>query len=387
MMSRYASYFIAALLPLLLFRWFAPEVVGQIDFWLLWLLAMVLVSLPVVYAEIALAYRSVEAPLAGMQKLTREADASPIWRGFGWLAAVVTIVIAALVISGASSGMLAALTELNSAPNLPHFAVAGGLVVIVVLLSLLGATTLPIGLGLIIIGLLLGFANGLPSIDFAMTNITLSEWARAVALALVSVGAGTGLYWFGQHLVSKASITAVSSDQQSGSFTNTSASSLSTGSAQTKLPATKRVLPIWILQLVVGVVALLTSALSLPPIGQLSYWFGVLFVASYLLHYSTQQLAHKFGLLVSLVLTLVLVAILAVAVPTIWLVGLLVIVSSIAVLLLSIFAGWQMKISHLRKALNFSSEALYNLWRVAIRLVVPLAMILAFVGWVLSWSS
>lgn len=386
MMSRYASYFIAALLPLLLFRWFAPELVGQIDFWLLWLLAMVLVSLPVVYAEIALAYRSVEAPLAGMQKLTREADASPVWRSFGWLAAAVTIVIAALVISGASSGVLAALTELNSAPNLPHFAVAGGLVVIVVLLSLLGATTLPIGLGLIVIGLLLGFANGLPSIEFAMTNITLSEWARAVALALVSVGAGTGLYWFGQHLVSKESITAVSSDQQGNSFTNTSAS-LSTSSAQAKLPATKRVLPIWILQLVVGVIALLTSALSLPPIGQLSYWFGVLFVASYLLHYSTQQLAHKFGLLVSLVLALVLVAILAVAVPTIWLVGLLVIVSSIAVLFLSIFAGWQMKISHLRKALNFSSEALYNLWRVAIRLVVPLAMILAFIGWVLSWSS
>ena len=85
MMIRYASYFIAVLLPLLLFRWFAPASIGEIDFWLLWLLAMVLVALPVVYAEIALAYRSVEGPLAGMQKLTRETDASPIWRSFGWL--------------------------------------------------------------------------------------------------------------------------------------------------------------------------------------------------------------------------------------------------------------------------------------------------------------
>ena len=51
MMIRYASYFIAALLPLLLFRWFAPVSVGEIDFWLLWLLAMILVALPVVYAE------------------------------------------------------------------------------------------------------------------------------------------------------------------------------------------------------------------------------------------------------------------------------------------------------------------------------------------------
>ena len=77
--------------------------VGEIDFWLLWLLAMIVVSLPVVYAEVALAYRSVDAPLAGMQKLTREADASPVWRSFGWLAALVSFVIAALVVSGVST--------------------------------------------------------------------------------------------------------------------------------------------------------------------------------------------------------------------------------------------------------------------------------------------
>ncbi len=378
MMSRYASYFVAALLPLLLFRWFAPTLVAQIDFWLLWLLAMVLVSLPVVYAEIALAYRSVDAPLAGMQKLTREADVSPIWRSYGWLAAVVAIVIAALVISGASTGLLSALTELNSVPNMPSFALAGVLIVIVILLSLLGATTLPLGLGLIVIGLLLGLANGLPNIDFAMTSISLAEWARAVALALVSVGAGTGLYWFGQHLVNQQAITAVAIDQHENAVSNTAINR-----TDINYRATKLVLPIWLLQLVVGVIALLTSALSLPPLGQLAYWFGVLFVASYLLHYSAQQFAHKFGLAVSLVLTLVLVALLVVAVPTVWLVGLLVIVSSIAVLLLSIFAGWQMKISHLRKSLNFGNEGLYNLWRIAIRLLVPLAMILAFVGWVI----
>lgn len=378
MMSRYASYFVAALLPLLLFRWFAPTLVAQIDFWLLWLLAMILVSLPVVYAEIALAYRSVDAPLAGMQKLTREADVSPIWRSYGWLAAVVAIVIAALVISGASTGLVSALTELNSVPNLPSFALAGALIVIVILLSLLGATTLPIGLGLIVIGLLLGLANGLPNIDFAMTSISLAEWARAVALALVSVGAGTGLYWFGQHLVNQQAITAVAIDQHENAVSNTTVNR-----TDINYRATKLVLPIWLLQLVVGIIALLTSALSLPPLGQLAYWFGVLFVASYLLHYSAQQFAHKFGLAVSLVLTLVLVALLVVAVPTVWLVGLLVMVSSIAVLLLSIFAGWQMKISHLRKSLNFGNEGFYNLWRIAIRLLVPLAMILALVGWVI----
>ena len=380
MMIRYASYFIAALLPLLLFRWFAPASIGEIDFWLLWLLAMVLVSLPVVYAEIALAYRSVDAPLAGMQKLTREADASPIWRSFGWLAALVSILIAALVISGASTGILAALTELNNAPAIPDFAIAAGLMVIAVLLSLLGVAPLPIGLGLMVIGLLLGVANGLPNIDFAMTDISLNEWARAVALALVSVGAGTGLYWFGQNLVTNQVATAVDTD-------NINAQKPARSRATSEYRATKLVLPIWILQLIVGVVALSISGMALPPIGQLSYWIGVLFVASYLLHYSTQQLAHKFGLLVSLVLTFVLALLLVVIIPTVWLVGLLVIISSIAVLLLSIFAGWQMKISHLRKSLNFGNEAFYNLWRIAIRLIVPLALLLALIGWVMQWLS
>lgn len=377
MMIRYASYFIAALLPLLLFRWFAPASIGEIDFWLLWLLAMVLVALPVVYAEIALAYRSVEGPLAGMQKLTREADVSPIWRSFGWLAALVSIVIAALVISGASTGILSALTELNSVPDVPSFAVAAGLMVIAVLLSLLGVTPLPIGLGLMVIGLLLGFANGVPNAGFAMTDVSLTEWARAVALALVSVGAGTGLYWFGQNLVSKQTITAVEANSQQAK----------NRAATREYRATKLVLPIWILQLLIGVVALFTSGMSLPPVGQLLYWGGVLFVASYLLHYSTQQLTHKFGLLVSLIITFAVALLLVVAIPTAWLVGILVIISSIAVLLLSVFAGWQMKISHLRKSLNFSNEAVYNLWRVAIRLVVPLALLLALIGWVMQWLS
>lgn len=380
MMIRYASYFMAALLPLLLFRWFAPTSIGEIDFWLLWLFAMVLVSLPVIYAEIALAYRSVEAPLAGMQKLTREADVSPLWRSFGWLAAIVAIVIAALVISGASSGILSALTELNSAPDLPSFAVAGGLMVIALLLSLLGVAPLPIGLGLMVVGLVMGMTGGLPQVEFAMTNISLTEWARAVALALVSVGAGTGLYWFGQHLVTQQTVTAVESENQY-------ASSSQSSKASNVYRATKLVLPIWILQLVVGVVALFISGLALPPVGQLLYWVGVSFVASYLLHYSVQQLAHKFGLLVSLLITLVVGLLLVIIVPTTWLVGLLVVISSVAVLLLSIFAGWRMKISHLRKSLNFGNEGLYNLWRVAIRLIVPLALILALIGWLTLWLN
>ncbi|MDN5566579.1 MAG: hypothetical protein L0G25_07210 [Psychrobacter sp.] len=378
MMIRYASYFMAALLPLLLFRFFVSSSISEIDFWLLWLLAMVVVALPVVYAEIALAYRSTESPLAGMQKLTREADASSLWRSFGWLAAVVAIVIAALSISAASSNLLSALTELNGAADIPLFAIAAGLMVIAVLLSLLGAAPLPIGLGLMALGLVLGVANGLPQTSFAMTDVSLSEWARAVALALVSVGAGTGLYWFAQHLNYNQTLTVANAN-------NTGASRQPRAAAIYR--ASRLVLPIWLLQLVVGVIALFISGLNLPPVAQILYSVGVLFVVSYLLHYAAQQLAHKFGVLISLALTLVLGVLLVIAVPTAWLVGVLVIISSITVLLLSVFVGWQMKISHLRKSLNFASEGFYNVWRIAIRIIVPLALVLALLGWILQWLS
>ncbi len=376
MMIRYASYFMAALLPLLLFRFFASSSVGEIDFWLLWLLAMLVVALPVVYAEIALAYRSTESPLAGMQKLTREADASALWRSYGWLAAIVAIVIAALSLSAASSSLLSVFTELSVGADIPLFAIGAGLTVIALLLSLLGAAPLPIGLGLMVLGLVLGVANGLPQISVVMTDISLSEWARATALALVSVGAGTGLYWFAQHLNYSQTLTVANANKINH---------------QSRPAATYRasrlVLPIWLLQVVVGVIALLISGLNLSPIAQILYAIGVVFVVSYLLHYATQQLAHKFGMLISLVLTLVLGVLLVIAVPTTWLVGVLVIVSSIAVLLLSLFVGWQMKISHLRKSLNFANEGFYNVWRIAIRIIVPLALVLALLGWMLQWLS
>ncbi len=49
-------------------------------------------------------------------------------------------------------------------------------------------------------------------------------------------------------------------------------------------------------------------------------------------------------------------------------------------LIYAIFAGWIMKISHLRKSMNFSNELFYNLWRIAVRIVLPLSILLAMVA-------
>ncbi|MCP5775362.1 hypothetical protein NL389_36625, partial [Klebsiella pneumoniae] len=49
-------------------------------------------------------------------------------------------------------------------------------------------------------------------------------------------------------------------------------------------------------------------------------------------------------------------------------------------LIYALFAGWIMKISHLRKSMNFSSEAFYNIWRIAVRVVLPVGIILAIIA-------
>lgn len=49
-------------------------------------------------------------------------------------------------------------------------------------------------------------------------------------------------------------------------------------------------------------------------------------------------------------------------------------------LIYAVFAGWVMKISHLRKAMGFSNELFYNLWRIAVRLVLPISIVIAMIA-------
>lgn len=361
-MHKFAPLFIAAILPLLLFRWFIPNPVGQIDFWLLWLIAMVVVGLPVIFAEIGLANRSNQSPFAGMQQLTREADVSPIWRGFAWLSACVALLISAISIVSTSQDLLISTQQAGMSIDIPAFALAIATAVIVALLSLVAKRMLPIGLGCIIASVLLAVVMGsgflLP--DFTMTQTNLGEWAHAVMLALISVGAGTGLYW----------------------FTNTERLSYGENNrSNVQHIASKVALPIWLTQMAVGIVAIIAGQVILTPLAMFIYAIGVVIVSAYLLYYASSQFAVKFGRWLGLLLAFILLIILILTGSRSLLLTLLVIISTAMVLVLAVFAGWQMKISHMRKSLNFSSEGVYNLWRVAIRLLVPLLVLLALVGW------
>lgn len=367
MQNRFASLFIAALLPLLLFRWFVPTPVGQIDFWLMWLLAMVVVGLPLLYAEIGLAHRSQKIPAKGIQELTRQADTSTIWRSFVWLTVLLSLVIAGLSIDAVSANLLEATQQLGLSLDVPPYALGVIMVVIAGMLSLLGGGTLVVSLALIAVAFIMAAVTNMSSIALIMTEPSLGEWARAVTLALVSVG--TGLFWFNNPLVSHDPNHSAEIGRN------------------TREIATKTVLPIWLTQLVIGSMALIFTTGSFAPITTLVYAFGVLAASAFFMHYASAQIANvfqRFGIWIATAISMLLTILLVVIASPQSLAVVLVIVSVLSALVLAIFSGWQMKISHMRKSLNFSSEGIYNLWRVAIRILAPLLIIVAVAGWLMS---
>lgn len=364
--SRLQPLLIAALLPLLGFAWFSRPVAGQVDFWLLWLVAMTLVGLPLVFAEVALAQRSRLVPLVGLPKLTREADVPTVWRGFGWL----TIVLLALV----GGHLLASAGEVLQ-PILAGQHANGGMampVLLAILLLITMAASLAkrwMGWAALVLSTLALITARVhdPSTMWQMTSTSLAEWSLAVVLALVCVGAGTGLFWYSR--AQQLQIAGLSDHQASQALV---------------ISASRAVLPIWAVQLVVGGLV----AMSVAPtttFARISYALAMLAGSGYLLATLTEQVAlftvqRRFHLLamVGLAVVMYVLALL----PTTWLNQLLILISFISAIWLAVFAGWQMKISHLRKAMNFGSEATYNLWRIAVRIIVPLAILLAVIGWV-----
>ena len=108
---------------------------------------------------------------------------------------------------------------------------------------------------------------------------------------------------------------------------------------------------------------------------------AVLSSCALLLNLAREQLAQRqINLTVQwLIILLALLLWLIPAVSTLFN-ALLMVWGLIICLIYAIFAGWIMKISHLRKAMNFSNELFYNLWRIAVRVVLPLSIVMAIVA-------
>ncbi|STZ00809.1 Uncharacterised protein [Moraxella lacunata] len=364
MLSRYTVFFVASALPLLFAHQIAPSMAHELDFWLLWVVAMLVVGLPVLFAEFALSARSGDNVWLGMQKLTREADAKMTWRAFAGLSVLVALLISATMTARIGAGLHQHLPQLNL--SVPSIGLSAGAMIIALILSLLKTRPLMIGVALVIVGGLIslfdgGLASGV-SVP-TMTAVSLSEWARAVSLALLSVGVGTGLYWF----------TGGRLAEQTMSQTH-------------KKPLTGLILPIWLTQLIFGAFALLVGSAFVTPNAFVVSSIGMLLISAFLLYYAIGQLKVRFGLINGVAMGVSLAMILS-ALPAGVGLNILLLVSLVAVVVLSVFSGFAMKISHLRKTFNFKSEGRYNIWRVLVRIGVPLAILLAVIGWVMSWLS
>lgn len=358
-MQRYLVFLLAVFLPLLMAGEIAPKMARELDFWLMWLVAMLAIGLPVLFIEVALSARTAQSPWLGMQKLTREADAGVIWRVFSGLSVLMTIFLSAYISNKIADGLTVGhLADFGKSLQVPTLALSAGVSVVALILSALRGKLLPVGVLLMVIAAAWALVDNSVSVP-VLTEVSLSEWSMAALLALLCTGVGTGLYWFG---------SSVSANEI---FAN-------------KKSLTGYILPIWLMQLIFGSLAILASGamMSVPAfaIGAV----GMVIVSAFLLYYAANQLIARFGMIVGVIATVIL-ALLASIVPTniVW--SALVVVSLLAVLALAIFAGFVMKISHLRKTLNFGSELRYNIWRVLVRIIVPVGVLAALTGLIMGY--
>lgn len=353
------SVLLAALMVLLLAQWFAPEPQSsaflQVDFWVLWLVAMTVLALPMLYLEVALAKRSKKTPILGMEELTRQSDAATFWRVSSWLAVVLLTLLVVGLVDFAATTLPEQLAKMSV--NIPNDSMYWliGLTVLAVLLSFAGQWLVVVAAMLAVAAVVVSGIN--VTANWQLTGTSLVEWKNAVTLALVSTGLGAGLYW--QNTLNKA--------------------------AQ-KRDSSWIVMPIWFAQVVAGVVFALFQGVN-GTIANILYALAAVTAAGLLVAYLRQNLMSKSnGLFIGIGLFALALMLWSLPDSSKLMVALVSFIGFAVACLYSVFAGWQMKISHLRKSIAFESEFTYNLWRVAVRLVIPVSIILATAGLALQFA-
>lgn len=390
----------AALMPaaflalVLLLVWELPEVAarsGGLAFLGAWSLALVVLGLPLVMLELMLGKRSRRSPLDGLAHLTREADAGRGWRFGAWggaAAAVLALAAIALVAGGFVNALVRDLGIAGAAVSIasdtgPALPLGTGALLLVAagfsLLNPLLRSRVQLA-GLVVACLLLLLAATASALSnagslYPSRALTGSDWREAFRLALLSLGGGLGVTWLaGMRLPAGAPVGrlalamiglqvvfAVLLMLAQAPFVAAAASTAGEGFSIVVTGSS-----LWI---VLGAL-LLATALALPQVAE-----------PVLLRLAERGMAR----LPAVVLVFMGAGLLA---EGVWLVGhaagvqaLLTVLSLLLLAVLaclSVFAGWGMKISHARKELALPAEGVYNLWRIAVRLVVPLA-----IAWVL----
>jgi len=354
-MSRWLSPLMAFCLSFMIIASLAPsldiQLDRQIDFWILWLVTMLILALPIAYLEVALAKRSKTTALNALSSLTREADTFQSWRVVGWLAVVFIPFLAGGILSNISQSTLQ-ITQLSVTTNIAFV----GMAVAAFALSFIPRQILVILTALgVILSLVLVNVFGTALQPWHVTPIEFKEWGNATILALVATGLGLGLYW-------QTSLVNIQQTNQ----------------------ASKTALPIWGAQLI-AVITFGFFAVS-TQIPAYTLLVTAVISAALLLQLAKEQLAQRqVAVVIQFIILLVTLFVWAIPNTTILFNSLLMLWGLVICFIYSIFVGWIMKISHLRKAINFSSEVLYNIWRIAVRIVLPLAIVVAMISYIGQW--
>lgn len=311
------------------------QLVQQWDFVVLWLISLLTIALPMLYLELALAKRSQNSALQGLMSLTRDADAKTTWRVIGWAG----IVFIALLNGSILSQIALNIGQIFNV-NL-HFSVLM-LIGLGVALALSCLPRLLLVCGML--GAMLASMIITPSSDIntqlQWTNGTAQDWATSVMMVVLATGFGMSVYW-------QNSVKMVEN------------------SSSLNLP-------------VFALLGALCGAMILYTVVPTQSVIALLAVVALLLQLSREQLQQR-------QMAIVLQWLLPCVGVLVWLIAplhqtlgyVLMILGLLLCLAYSIFVGWVMKASHLRKSLNFNKELIYNVWRVAVRIVVPLQIIIA----------
>lgn len=340
--------------------------------WPLVLLGGVLAGLPVLLVEQAMAVRARQPGIAGMQVLTRESDAARYWRFPAYASLLLSVAISAVL--ALVSGLL--LTQvvqtlwqpISNTLGLSVGAAPAGSALwpVLTLLSLVIALgrsfrTVPQWLWLILTVLLL-----------VLTGVQMATHQTIPLLS--DLGALTGLPHDGK---ANASLLAGALVMGGGLG---AASTLRLQHGEIRSP------------LALPVMLLLFAALFL------ALHHGSWCVGAALLGVVVTQLGLSASLapalaearqrnLPALAAPLVVIIPVTLLAESLWLWGdvqtltdlvrLLASVLALNLAVIAVYAGWVMKISHLRKAVNLPSEMLYNVLRVAVRWLAPLTLLVA----------
>jgi len=322
----------------ILYAFGLPADVAHISFIPAWLLFMLVVGLPLAFIDAVIIRRTQLLPLQGLAPLTRDSDAKTTWRLLAPLA-MCSLVLLMGYSAQYAKHYVAATEQMFLKESLAYlllfFAVGFAWVGMRRLLSFVGI--------LVPVALIIHTLSAKHT--WQLQLLTPDQWQLVAITALFSSVGSVGVYaWLMtfQPLKGRA--------------------------AQT-------ILPLWLTQTTIGLLTLIVGQTTGNVDAAIYMPCAIFALAVYAETIATQLQAH--GLKKPIALGGVLLASIAASYLASYKVYDLVLQSLwlLTIIGFSVLMGWIMKISHVRKALNFTSEGVYNLWRVAIRLIVPLTSI------------